>query len=68
MNVCSNAQSRPRESVSGLELGEECVDVNVLWLGLANLPVGVVDELLVECFRHDQVDLLQLDAGVRLPE
>lgn len=30
MNVGSNAQSRPWESVSGLELGKERVDVNFL--------------------------------------
>ena len=65
--VSYSKQSSPEaDSVSGLELGEEGVDVDFFWLGLANLPVGGVDVLLCKCFWNDQVDLLQLDASVGL--
>jgi len=45
-------------SSSCLKLSEKSIDIHFVWSCFANLPVSVVDEVLLKLFRYNQIDLL----------
>ena len=65
--MAQSCRARRLSCSSGLKLGKESIDVDFLGF-LVDLPVVVVGELFVELLWLNEVDLLELDAGIWLPE
>lgn len=61
--MAQSCRARRLSCSSGLKLGKESIDVDFLGF-LVDLPVVVVGELFVELLWLNEVDLLELDAGI----